>query len=257
MLRLENVSFSYDQALVIDQIDLGFAPGKITTVIGPNGSGKSTLLSLASRLLKPQQGIVLLKDVDIHTLKAKTFAQEVAVLAQNPWVPSMQVEELVMAGRYPYQSWLNATEENDREIVRAAMAMTHCEEFKAKAINRLSGGERQRVFLAMALAQNTDIILLDEPTTFLDIHIAYEILELITKLNQNLGKTIVMVLHDLNMALRYSDQVILLQKGKVILQDEPNQLLACTQLQEVFSIEVKSFYEEGKPYYFFDPIEKT
>jgi len=252
MIELQNVRYSYDDNPFIDNLSLAFAKGKITAIIGPNGSGKSTLLKLSSRLLSPRAGRVLLNERDVNQIKNKHFAQEVAVLLQYNHPSRMTVENYVMAGRYPYQSLLTQVTRKDKDIVNQVMKHMGCDIFRRRHVNTLSGGERQRVYLAMALAQSTDIIFLDEPTTFLDINVSCEIMELIARLNRELGKTIIMVLHDLNLALNYSDSILLMQKGRVVAHDSAEMIIQNSYLDKVFDIKTRCFTAEGKKYYCFD-----
>jgi iron complex transport system ATP-binding protein len=252
MIELQNVYYSYDNNPFIDNLSVAFTKGQITSIIGPNGSGKSTLLKLSSRLLKPRAGRVLLNERDVNYIKNKHFAQEVAVLLQYNYPTRITVENYVMAGRYPYQSLLTQVTRKDKSIVDQVMKQMGCDIFRGRGVNTLSGGERQRVYLAMALAQSTDIIFLDEPTTFLNINVSCEIMELIAKLNRDMGKTIIMVLHDLNLALNYSANVLLMQKGTVVAYDSAETIIKNNCLDRVFDVKTRCFSAEGKTYYCFD-----
>jgi iron complex transport system ATP-binding protein len=252
MLELKNLSFAYDENPCLAQVSCAFTPGQITTLIGPNGSGKSTLLKLSARLLRPQAGEVLLDEQPLSAIPLKDFARRVAVLPQHHSPSPLIAEQLVMSGRYPHQSWFRAASAEDKAAVTEAMAITDCMQFKDKTVDKLSGGERQRVFIAMILAQNTDIVLLDEPTTFLDIHVQFELMKLITQMKRDLHKTVIMVLHDLNLALNYSDHIILLNQGRIAAHGAPAEIVNSDGINQVFHMQVKCFTETGRSYYCFD-----
>jgi len=252
MIKFQNVAYSYDKTTFIENINIDFDRGKITTLIGPNGCGKSTLLKLGARILEPQKGKVLFCDTDIKTLKPKEYAQRVAVLLQSNYPPGITVENYVLSGRYPHVAFLNSFSKQDRDIAWHAMDVTGCQAFWNKNVNQLSGGERQKVFIAMAIAQDTEVILLDEPTTHMDINVSYEIMELVLQLNKDMGKTIIMVLHDLNMAFNYSHKMILMDDGKIIAQNKPEAMAASLELEEVMYVKTRQFSAEGNAYYCFD-----
>ena len=254
MLELESIAFSYDRQPFLEGVSLRFEAGKITTIIGPNGCGKSTVLKLGSRLLLPRTGRVLLDGQDISRMSRKVFARRVSVLLQNNAPPHMSVEQAVMFGRYPYQAFAQPLSDEDRRLAGQAMKTTGCEAFRGKAVSRLSGGERQRVFLAMVLAQDTDVIFLDEPTTYLDIHVCYDIMELIVRLNRELGKTIVLVLHDLNLALNYSHSIVLMEKGRIISHDTPQTTACGDGIRKVFGVNLHRVLRGTKTYYCFDKL---
>ena len=250
MIRFEKVTYSYNQQPLIQDMDVTFEKGKVTAIIGPNGSGKSTVLKLASRLLRPQKGKVLLDGQEIGAVKRKNFARKVSVLLQNNLIPEMTVERAVLSGRYPYQSPLRPFKEEDKTIAEYAMELACCSSLKYKNMDQLSGGERQRVFLAMILAQDTPYIFLDEPTTYLDINVSYEIMELVRELNETLGKTVVMVLHDMALALNYADFILLMEKGKIksyhsVLDEELHQSIGDT-----FHVKIQSFSESEKSQFY-------
>ena len=251
MIELKNISYAYPgQPPLLQNISTTFADGKITSILGPNGCGKSTLLKIICRLLQPSEGTILLHGKDIHTMKTKTYAKEVTLLAQTNHPPEITVEDLVAYGRYPHQKYGQGLTKEDKEIIAQSIAQVKANEYAQRYVNRLSGGQRQRAYIAMALAQNTDIIFLDEPTTYLDINIRFEIMDLIRSLNQQ-GKTIIMVLHDLNLALEYSDHIILMNSGQIVNQGSPLQIIHSGDIDRIFDITTHVFYENEKQVYHF------
>lgn len=251
MIELKNICYAYPgQPPLLEQISTSFADGKITAILGPNGCGKSTLLKIVCRLLTPSVGSILLHGQNVHTMKPKAFAKEVALLAQTNHPPEITVEDLVAYGRYPHQKYGQGFTKQDKEIIAQSMAQVKADSYANRYVNRLSGGQRQRAYIAMALAQNTDIIILDEPTTYLDINIRFEIMELIRSLNQQ-GKTIIMVLHDLNLALEYSDHIILMNHGHIINEGTPQDIIASGDLDRVFDITTHIFQENNETFYHF------
>jgi len=251
MIELNHISYAYpNQPPLLVDVTTSFADGKITAILGPNGCGKSTLLKIICRLLTPSAGTVLLHGQNVHTMKTKAFAKEVALLAQTNHPPEITVEDLVAYGRYPHQKYGQGLTKADKEIIARAMEQVKASEYAHRYVNRLSGGQRQRAYIAMALAQNTDIIFLDEPTTYLDINIRFEIMELIRSLNEN-GKTIIMVLHDLNLALEYSDHIILMNQGRIVSEGTPQQIITSGDIDQVFDISTHIFQENGETFYHF------
>ncbi|MDR3053158.1 MAG: ABC transporter ATP-binding protein [Coriobacteriales bacterium] len=251
MIELRDATFTYNHKPFIDGLSLKLETGQISTIIGPNGCGKSTLVKLISRQLHPQHGSVLLDGHDIRHLKTRDFARQVALLAQSSFVPNMEVEQLVLCGRYPHQSFVSAASPDDRRLVEDALSLTGAIAFREKNIRNLSGGERQKVFLAMALAQDTRVIVLDEPTSYLDIHACQDVMQLVQRLNTELGKTIIMVLHDLQNALHYSHNILVMQKGAIIQSGSAEKIVASNAIEEAFQINLKCFWENGNPYYAF------
>lgn len=251
MIELKNISFAYPGAApLLEDVSISFPAGKITTILGPNGSGKSTLLKIAGGLLPASMGEVLLKKKSIKAMKPKELARQLSMLAQSNRPPEIEVGNLVSYGRYPYQKYGQGLTKEDQNHIEQAMNQVNIVSYKHRLVNRLSGGERQRAYIAMALAQDTELIFLDEPTTWLDIHIRFELMELVRGLNEG-GKTIVMVLHDLNLALEYSDYLILMDRGKIVTSGSPEEIIASGALDLVFRIHTRIFEEEGKKYYYF------
>ncbi len=237
-LQTKNLRLAYADTIIIDELDLQIPKGKITILIGANGCGKSTLLRAFARLLKPASGNVLLDDENIHRLKTKAVAKQLAILPQSPIAPSgLTVLQLVKQGRYPYQTWLNQWSEQDEKVVMQALNSTGMYDLMEHEIESLSGGQQQRAWIAMTLAQDTDIILLDEPTTFLDLTHQIEILDLLFDLNEQEKRTIVMVLHDLNLACRYAHQIIALHDQQIYAQGKPEEIINCQLIQDVFSMD--------------------
>ncbi|WP_100186077.1 ABC transporter ATP-binding protein [Marinomonas sp. BSi20584] len=237
---LESVALSlgYDKKTIIKSLDVAIKPNQITVLVGGNGCGKSTLLKSFARLLKPSTGQILLNGADIHSLSGKDVARKLAILPQGPVAPEgLTVEQLVRQGRYPHQNWLQSWTEDDERLVRKALQDTNMTEFADRSIDALSGGQRQRAWIAMALAQNTDILLLDEPTTYLDLTHQIEILDLLFELNATQNTTILMVLHDLNLAARYAHNMIAIKDGTVFCQGAPETILDHDMVKAVFDME--------------------
>ncbi|MGO1384491.1 MAG: ABC transporter ATP-binding protein [Arachnia sp.] len=235
-LRTQHISLGYDKAtMVVDDLSLEVPQGRITALIGPNGCGKSTLLRGLTRLLKPSSGTVLLEGTDIHRLGSKDLARKLGLLPQTPLAPGgITVAELVGLGRAPHQGWLSRNSDADRRAVERAMELTRTTELSHRTVDELSGGQRQRVWVAMVLAQETGVLLLDEPTTFLDMAHAVEVLDTISDLNLSHECTVVMVLHDLNLAARYADHLIAMADGKVVAQGTPAEVLTEELLASAF-----------------------
>ncbi|MEM9483665.1 MAG: ABC transporter ATP-binding protein [Cyanobacteria bacterium P01_F01_bin.116] len=239
-LTTRKLTLAYDGNPIIEDLDLAILSGKITVLVGPNGCGKSTLLKGLGRLLKPQQGVVYLDSTSIFKLPTKKVAQQLGLLPQGPTAPEgLTVRELVAQGRYPYQTWLQQWSEDDEKEVEAALAVTELQDFANRPVDSLSGGQRQRAWIAMTLAQNTQILLLDEPTTFLDLAHQIEVLDLLYDLNQREGRTIVMVLHELNQACRYGDHLIAMKEGNVYAQGRPDNVMTETLVQDVFGLKCR------------------
>ena len=236
-LRAEKVSVSYGRASVVEALDLDVPPGVFTALVGPNGSGKSTVLRTLSRLMRPQRGEVLLSGQDIAALPASTFARRVGHLAQGPHAPEgFTVGELVQQGRYAHRTLFGGWTRADEAACRQALERTGMTAFATRPLDSLSGGQRQRVWISMALAQQTDILLLDEPTTYLDLSHQIEIMELLRDLVSD-GKTVVAVLHDLNQAARYATHIVLLDAGKIVLRGTPDEVMTPENIRRVFGID--------------------
>lgn len=249
ILRAENLSLSYDTTPIVHSLDLETPSGQITALIGPNGCGKSTLLRGLARLLKPKVGSVLLNGHAIQTIPTKQLAKELGILPQAPVAPEgITVRELVAQGRYPHQDWFQQWSHADEDALQKALTLTTLTSLADRAVDTLSGGQRQRAWIAMALAQETDILLLDEPTTYLDLAHQLEVLELLVKLNQE-GKTIIMVLHDLNHAAHYADHLIVLADGRMIAQGSSHEVITEEIIRDVFGVEsqVMAHPATGKP----------
>jgi iron complex transport system ATP-binding protein len=249
-LEIERLTLGYgDRAVVLD-LDLVIAPGDVTAIVGPNACGKSTLLRSLTRLLPPRTGRVLLDGKEVHATPAKQLARRLGLLPQSPIAPEgITVGELVGRGRHPHQRVLSRWSETDDRAVTAALRATDTLELMDRAVDELSGGQRQRVWIAMALAQETEILLLDEPTTFLDISHQIEVLDLLTDLNRNAGTTIVMVLHDLNLAARYADHLIALHEGRLHSAGRPHEVLVPELVEDVFGMRSSVIQDpvSGKP----------
>jgi iron complex transport system ATP-binding protein len=237
VLQAQTLSLAYDDAPIIQDLNLELPKGKITALVGPNGCGKSTLLKGLARLLKPKGGSVLLEGKAIHQLPTRNLAKVLGILPQGPQAPEgLTVRELVAQGRYPHQSWLQQWSTEDEVAVKHALELTHMTSLADRPVDALSGGQRQRAWIAMTLAQETSFLLLDEPTTFLDLAHQLEVLELLKKLNQQ-GRTVVMVLHDINQATRYAHHLVAMKAGSVVAQGKPTEMLSSALLREVFGIE--------------------
>lgn len=238
VLQSQKLSLGYGDKTIINNIDLDIPEGKITTLIGANGCGKSTLLRSMARLLKPKSGCVLLDGREVFTSSTKEIAKRLAILPQGPVAPEgMSVMQLVRQGRYPHQSWLKQWSEDDERCVMEALAATNMSEFTERTVDSLSGGQRQRAWIAMTLAQNTPVILLDEPTTYLDMSHQIEILDLLFDLNRNSGRTVVMVLHDMNLASRYSDNIVAVKDGEIYASGEPETVMTAELVEQVFGLD--------------------
>jgi iron complex transport system ATP-binding protein len=254
MIELRDVSFTYNHQPFIEGLSHALEAGRISTIIGPNGCGKSTVVRLITRSLRPQGGSIVLDGQDTRHIKPRVFARRVALLAQGAFIPNMEVEQFVLCGRYPHQGFLSATSPEDRQVIEDALELTGASAFRTKNLRNLSGGERQKVFLAMALAQDTDVIVLDEPTSYLDIHACHDVMQLIKRLNTERGKTIVMVLHDLQLALDFSHHLIVMQDGRILASGTSDEVVDSRAIEQAFRIGLKRFYEDGEAYYSFKAL---
>ncbi|MBW4510698.1 MAG: ABC transporter ATP-binding protein [Scytonematopsis contorta HA4267-MV1] len=239
-LESRDLTLGYDGNTIVKNLDLTIPQGKISILVGANGCGKSTLLRGLARLLKPSKGHVYLDASDVFRQSTKDIAKKLGILTQGPVAPEgLTVRDLVACGRFPYQSWLQQWTKEDERLVELALETTGMKEFAERELDTLSGGQRQRAWIAMALAQNTDILLLDEPTTFLDLAHQIEVLDLLWELNHHQGRTLVMVLHDLNQACRYADYLVAVKKGSVYAQGTPHEVMNEQNILEVFGLECR------------------
>ncbi|MFJ8448494.1 ABC transporter ATP-binding protein [[Kitasatospora] papulosa] len=238
-LAARGVTVGYGGRTVIDGLDVTVPTGLITTIIGPNGCGKSTLLRTLTRLLKPASGAVVLDGEDIAGLRTRDVAKKLGLLPQAPVAPEgLTVADLVARGRHPHQSWLRQWSSDDASVVERALAMTGVSDLADRPVDSLSGGQRQRVWISMTLAQGTDLLLLDEPTTYLDLAHAIDVLDLVDDLHES-GRTVVMVLHDLNLATRYSDNLVVMRAGSILAQGHPRDVITAELLHEAFGLNAK------------------
>lgn len=237
-IETNSLTLSYGDSIIIEDLQLSIPKGEITVFIGGNGCGKSTLLRSLARLLKPKHGTILLDGKSIAEQATKDVAKKLAILPQGPEAPEgLTVLQLVKQGRYPYQTWFRQWTKEDEEAVNKALKATKMEEYAERQVDSLSGGQRQRAWIAMTLAQNTDVILLDEPTTYLDLARQIEILDLLFELNEKEKRTIVMVLHDLNLACRYAHHIVAIRNKQIYAQGKPEHVINCKLVKEVFQMD--------------------
>ncbi len=255
-----NLRVAYKETLILEDINLEIQKGKIYSIIGPNGCGKTTLLRAMSRNLKPDRGQVLLNKQNIFKTRTKLVAQKMAVLGQNNTTMSdVTVKTLVSYGRFAHKKWWEGQAGGDNDIVDWALEKTGMTELQHRKINTLSGGERQRAWLAMAVAQKPEVLLLDEPTTYLDISHQLEIMELVSRLNREDGITIVMVLHDMNHAARFSDELIVIKDRGIYKQGDPWQVVGDGVLEDVFRVEadIITDADTNKPVFYAKKVVKS
>ncbi|MBY6796861.1 ABC transporter ATP-binding protein [Clostridium botulinum] len=235
-----NLAIAYEDKLIVDGLNMNIPKGKITTIIGPNGCGKSTVLKTVGRILKPKEGLVYLNGDDIRNLSTKEVAQKMAILPQSPQAQGgLTVGELVSYGRFPHKKGFGKLSPEDKKVIEWALDITKLTELEVTMVDNLSGGQRQRVWIAMALAQQTDLILLDEPTTYLDMSYQLEVLEILYNLNREESCTIVMVLHDLNLAARFADYMIAIRDGSIIKCGTPKEIMTKEVLKDTFNIDAE------------------
>ena len=249
-LTVSGLSAGYGDTDILHGLDFAVPPGRITVIVGANACGKSTLLRTMSRLLAPKQGHVLLDGKSIHRMPSRQLARTMGLLPQSPIAPEgITVADLVSRGRHPHQGLFSRWTRADDEAVDSALAATRTMDLAERPVDELSGGQRQRVWIAMALAQQTDILLLDEPTTFLDINHQVEVLDLLTDLNQTRGTTVVMVLHDLNLSARYADHLVAMAGGRVHVSGPPEAVLTEDNVRTVFGLESRIIADptSGRP----------
>ena len=248
-LQTQNLSVGYDETTIIEDLNLEIPAHKVSVIIGANGCGKSTLMKTLSRLLKPEKGQVVLDGKAVHGYPSTQLAQMLGLLPQSPTVPEgITVADLVARGRYPYRKFMQNMTKEDYAAVEDALERMGITELANRCVDELSGGQRQRVWIALALAQETDILLLDEPTTYLDIRYQIEILQLVKKLNQEFGITIIMVLHDINQAIAYSDNVIGMKDGKVLVEGDPEEVITEESIRELYGIELGVTRVDGRKF---------
>ncbi|MCT6777718.1 ABC transporter ATP-binding protein [Streptomyces rubiginosohelvolus] len=236
-LRAEGLHLGYDDRAVVSGLDLAVPPGRITAIVGANACGKSTLLRALARLLAPRDGAVSLDGRALHSIPTRELAQQLGILPQSPVAPDgLTVIDLVNRGRSPHQTWWRQWTKADEQAVHDALAATGTTDLADRAVDELSGGQRQRAWIAMAVAQGTPVLLLDEPTTYLDLAHQIDVLDLVVDLNRREGRTIVMVLHDLNQACRYADHVIAMKKGDIVAEGAPADVITAETVEDVFGL---------------------
>ncbi len=248
-ISVKNLCVSYEDNIIIQDLDLAIPKGEITIIIGANGCGKSTLLKTISRINKPKKGDIFINGKNIKSIKEKNIAKEVAFLPQGPVCPSgLTVRQLVAFGRFPHQKMIGGLNSHDKEVIDWAIRETGLSEFSDREVENLSGGQRQRAWIAMTLAQETEIIMLDEPTTYLDMSYQLEVLEVLQKLNKEKKITVVIVLHELNNACRFADNIIGLKKGRIICEGRPIDVINKETLKEIYGIDASLVNSENGEY---------
>ncbi|MEW1896476.1 ABC transporter ATP-binding protein [Streptomyces albidoflavus] len=237
-LTARDLTLAYEDRTVVPGLDLDIPDGRVTVIIGPNACGKSTTLRALGRLLRPAGGAVLLDGAELARLPTRQIARQIGLLPQTPVAPeAITVADLVARGRQPHQRWWQQWSEEDERAVTEAMARTATTDLADRPVDALSGGQRQRVWIAMALAQETGLLLLDEPTTYLDLAHQVEVLDLVRRLNREQGRTVVLVLHDLNQAARYADHLIAFREGRVVAEGVPAEVVTAGLVREIFGLE--------------------
>lgn len=239
MLKIKNFKVGYNNKVIVNNFDLHVKKGEVLSIIGPNGSGKSTILKTIGRLLKPMEGMIYLDGKSLWDMNTKEIAKDMACLSQHNSAPKdLTIKKIVKFGRHPHKSWFETLNKEDDEIVEWAIEKTNLSHLKDKNMVSISGGERQRAWIAMALAQKPKILLLDEPTTYLDINNQIEVLELVKELNEKLGLTVIMVLHDLNQAAKYSSNILVIKNGKVRAEGKPEEILDEKLIRDVYNVDM-------------------
>lgn len=247
MLQAEQLAVQFGQEMLFRQLSLTVPPNRILAIVGPNGSGKSTLLRILARSITPQQGSVVLDGKELGSFGAGELARCLAFMPQSSSAPAdITVQALVSHGRFPHQSWWKNTSREDKLVVEQVMEKTGLLPFADRLVSTLSGGERQRVWLAMSLAQQPKLLLLDEPTTYLDMSHQLEILSLIAELNKQQGITVVMVLHEINLAARYADCLAVMQKGRLFAVGSPAEVVNREMLRDVFGVEANVWLDDNQ-----------
>ncbi|HLQ74315.1 MAG TPA: ABC transporter ATP-binding protein [Bacillota bacterium] len=237
MIHVKSLDVKYEKDNVVKNCSFSLEKGEILSIIGPNGSGKSTMLKAISGLLPYHHGEIFLENENIKRMKKRDIAQKMCMLSQKNTVPNdMTVGELVSYGRYPYKRWFERLNKEDEDIVNWAIDKTHLMHYKDTNVSSLSGGESQRAWIAMALAQRPNLLLLDEPTTYLDISHQHEVLELVKELNEEMNMTVIMVLHDLNQASRYSDKIFVIQNGEKQIYGKTNDVITEAMIRDVYDM---------------------
>ncbi|MEV8393705.1 MULTISPECIES: ABC transporter ATP-binding protein [unclassified Streptomyces] len=237
-LTARELTLAYEDRTVVHELDLTVPDGRVSVIVGPNACGKSTTLRALGRLLKPRGGSVLLDGTELARIPTRRIARSIGLLPQSPVAPeAITVADLVSRGRQPHQRWWQQWSDEDERAVTDAMERTDVTALADRSVDELSGGQRQRVWIAMALAQETDLLLLDEPTTFLDIAHQVEVLDLVRRLNHDQGRTVVIVLHDLNQAARYADHLIAMKAGRIVAEGRPAEVVTAELVREVFGLE--------------------
>ena len=237
MIKAKNLKVGYEQKIIIEDLSIDIEKGQVVSILGPNGSGKSTLLKALSRMVKPKSGEIYIENQKLTDIKNKKISQKLCLLSQHNTVPGdISVEDLVYFGRMPHKKWYETKLKEDEEIVNWAIENVGLTKYKNTPVSTLSGGERQRAHLAQALCQKPEILLLDEPTTYLDISHQLELMELVREINKNLNITIIMVLHDLNQASKYSDRLLIMKNGNIVADGHPNETISHDIIRDVYGV---------------------
>ncbi|WP_442604458.1 ABC transporter ATP-binding protein [Paenibacillus sp. KN14-4R] len=258
MLQAIDLTISYDGNTIVKNVTLQVEEGEIVSIIGPNGSGKSTLLKGISRMIPCESGRVCIAGQELQSMHTKRISQMMCILCQSNQTPAdMTVEELVSYGRFPHKKWYERLSSSDYEIIDWAIEQTGLSTYRKRLVKSLSGGEGQRAWIAMALAQRPKVLLLDEPTTYLDIAHQLEVLELVRTLNKELGITVIMVLHDLNQASTYSDRICVIRNGQVALSGKPSDVLTHDMIRDVYGVEAEVAYIHGSESPRIHPLRKA